>query len=388
MFEDVKHYFSSTLVHAEHMNPYGETLALLVASIVAGLILQLIFVYALRTYARKSKNIIAKSLARHVGPRTMLLFPLFIFYLLQPFANLPNSTYDLVMFKTVQTLVIITFGWVLMKLTRVFEDAASKYYEDDLKNPYKARKVQTQLQYVRRILSGVIFVLVFAVVLLTFDSVRKIGTTLLTSAGVVSIIVGIAAQKSLGNLLAGFQIAFTQPIKIGDSLVVEGEWGTVEEITLTYVVVMIWDKRRMILPITYFIENPFQNWTRSSSELLGVVLLFADYSLPVDALRNELDKILEQEPLWDRQSKALQIVDATDKVMQIRILASAADASAAFDLRCIVREKIIKFIQQEYPGALPKERVSLLEVDSQDGQETKQPAAAEPIVHHSVVPQK
>ncbi len=230
--------------------------------------------------------------------------------------------------------------------------------------------------------------LVFAVVLLTFDSVRKIGTTLLTSAGVVSIIVGIAAQKSLGNLLAGFQIAFTQPIKIGDSLVVEGEWGTVEEITLTYVVVMIWDKRRMILPITYFIENPFQNWTRSSSELLGVVLLFADYSLPVDALRNELDKILEQEPLWDRQSKALQIVDATDKVMQIRILASAADASAAFDLRCIVREKIIKFIQQEYPGALPKERVSLLEVDSQDGQETKQPAAAEPIVHHSVVPQK
>lgn len=360
MFKGLVDNSEAFFLQVKGLNPYLLALILLVFSIVVGLAARASFAYFLRTYAHQSGSIFARSLSRHLGPRTRIFFPLLIFFLLQPFINLPDE-YDQILFKTIQTLLILVFGWLLLKLTRVFEDVASEYYGEDLKNPFKARKILTQLQFIRRILSVVIAVLVISAVLLTFDSVREVGATLLTSAGVAGIIVGIAAQKSLANLLAGMQIAMTQPIKIDDALLVEGEWGRVEEITLTYVVVMLWDKRRLILPITYFIEKPFQNWTRSSNELTGVVMLYVDYSLPVDAIREELDRILEEEPLWDRNAKVVQVVETTDRVMVVRILVSAGDAPTAFTLRCNVREKLIKFIQEKYPESLPKNRVSLME---------------------------
>jgi small-conductance mechanosensitive channel len=179
---------------------------------------------------------------------------------------------------------------------------------------------------------------------LSFESVRKLGAGLLTGVGIGGIIIGFAAQKSLGNLLAGFQIAFTQPIRIDDVLVVEGEWGRVEDITLTYVVLNIWDQRRLILPINYFIEKPFQNWTRTTAEILGTVFLYVDYSVPVDKLREELTRLLKASPLWDQRVGILQVTDSKENTLELRALVSARNSSQAFDLRCYIRENLIKFL--------------------------------------------
>jgi small-conductance mechanosensitive channel len=195
--------------------------------------------------------------------------------------------------------------------------------------------------------------------LTVFDSVRALGRSILASAGVAGIIIGIAAQRTLATLLAGVQIAFTQPIRLDDVVIVEGEWGRVEEITLTYVVVAIWDLRRMVLPITYFIEKPFQNWTRASADLLGSVFLYMDYSVPIAPLRAELDRILEGSKLWDRKVKVLQVTDAKEHTIELRILVSAADSSIAWDLRCDVREKMVDFLQRNFPDALPHSRATL-----------------------------
>ena len=201
-------------------------------------------------------------------------------------------------------------------------------------------------------------------ILLSFDSVRRIGAGLLTGVGVGGIIVGFAAQKSLGNLLAGFQLAFTQPIRMDDVLVVEGEWGRVDEITLTYVVLKIWDQRRLILPINYFIEKPFQNWTRVSAELMGTVFIYTDYTVPVEELRQELTRLLNGNALWDKRVNALQVTDAKEQTLEIRALMSARNSSDSFDLRCFVREHLITFVQQHYPEALPKTRTELTYADA------------------------
>jgi len=172
------------------------------------------------------------------------------------------------------------------------------------------------------------------------------------------IIIGFAAQKSLSNLLAGFQIAFTQPLRIDDVLVVEGEWGRVEEITLTYVVLNIWDQRRLILPINYFIEKPFQNWTRNTADILGTVFLYLDYTVPLEPLRKEFTRLLENNPLWDKRVSVMQITNASEKTIEVRALMSASSSGNAFDLRCDVREGLIKFVQANYPDSLPLVRIS------------------------------
>ncbi len=360
MFNNLIAYFEN-LVQQIRALPSGMVFIIVLAfSFLAGMLVRAIFINALRIYGHKADSVFFKSLHKHLGGRTKIFFPLLFFFLLQSFIPLADEPKEII-FKITQSLLIITFGWLLLRLTKVLEDVAAEYYGEDLRNPFKARKIQTQLQFIRRILAVVIFILVLSAVLLTFDNVRELGATLLTSAGVAGIIVGIAAQKSLANLLAGMQIAITQPIKIGDAVIVEGEWGTIEEITLTYVVVMVWDKRRMILPINYFIEKPFQNWTRTSSELMGAVMLYVDYTLPIESLRTELDRILKEEPLWDGAANVIQVTDATERAMVLRILVSAADASSAWSLRCSVREKLIRFIQENYPEALPKNRISLME---------------------------
>jgi small-conductance mechanosensitive channel len=215
------------------------------------------------------------------------------------------------------------------------------------------------LQYIRQTSIVIIGLIAIAAILLNFDSVRNIGAGLLTSAGVAGIIIGFAAQKTIANLLAGFQIAFTQPIRYDDVVIVEGEWGKIEEITLTYVVVRIWDLRRLIVPINYFIEKPFQNWTRSSAEILGTVFIYVDYNIPVDKIRNKLTQILESHELWDKKVNALQVTNTDNKVMELRALMSAKDASDAFDLRCMVREQLVHFVQENYPDSLPKIRAEL-----------------------------
>lgn len=259
-----------------------------------------------------------------------------------------------------ESLIYIFGGWALIELTDVVSDLVRDRFRLSKANNLTERKIITQFQYIKRVVSVVVFIVAVAFILLQFDKVRELGTGLLTSAGVAGIIIGLAAQKSIANLLAGFQLAFTQPIRIDDVVIVENEWGKIEEITLTYVVVRIWDERRLVVPLNYFNEKPFQNWTRSSSQLLAYVYLYTDYRVPVDALREKFTELLEGNPLWDERVNVVQVTNADRHTMEIRALASARNAPEAWDLRCQVREGLITFIQKEYPESLPRTRVEWL----------------------------
>ena len=217
----------------------------------------------------------------------------------------------------------------------------------------------TQFKIIERILITIVVIIALAAALMTFESIRKIGVSLFASAGVAGIILGFAAQSLIGNVLAGFQLALAQPIRLDDVVIVEGEWGWIEEINITYVVIRIWDKRRLIVPTKYFIEKPFQNWTRTSAEILGTVFIYTDYTVPVGAIREELTRILKDDPLWDGKVNNLQVTNATDKAIEIRALMSASDSPKAWDLRVGVREKLIEFLQNNYPESLPRVRIEV-----------------------------
>jgi small-conductance mechanosensitive channel len=247
--------------------------------------------------------------------------------------------------------VIVLVAWLLVATAYALSDIILLRFDRSAKDNIRARAVQTQVSVLRRIVIAVIVVVGLASALMTFDRVRQLGAALLASAGIAGIVVGLAAQKTLGNLIAGLQIAITQPVRIDDIVVVEGEWGHVEEITLTYVVIKTLDLRRLIVPITYFIERPFQNWTRAGTDLLGTVVLRVEYGVPVDAVRVELQRILESTPLWDRKVGQLQVSDATERLVELRILVSAPDSGTSWDLRCHVREKLIEFLRERYPRA-------------------------------------
>ena len=340
--------------------PYWWVLIILATSILLGILIRLIFYASLRTYAKRENSKVVQLVLQNLDRRTMFFFPLLVFWMLQPIVHLPQP-YDELLHKVTLALLFINFGLLLLKLLGVIEDFSRIYYQGQHHNYLKERKVRTQIEFFKRVTGVLILLLVLASVLLTFESVRKIGATILTSAGVIGVIIGVAAQKTLANLIAGIQIAFTQPIKIDDAVIVENEWGTIEEITLTYVIVRVWDKRRIILPITYFVEHPFQNWTRSSAELIGAIILYVDYSLPLDEMCNQLSTILKEEPLWDEQTKVIQVTDTTEYTMIIWVLESSDSAPGTWTLRCSVREKLISYIQIQHPEALPKLRMSLPE---------------------------
>jgi small-conductance mechanosensitive channel len=216
-----------------------------------------------------------------------------------------------------------------------------------------ARRVQTQARVLARSAQVLVVVGGTAIALMTFPGARQVGASLLASAGVLGIIGGLAARPVFSNLIAGLQLALAQPIRLDDVLIVEGEWGRVEEITGTYVVLKIWDERRLIVPLQWFIENPFQNWTRTSSQILGSVMLYVDYATPVDAIRAEAKRLAEAAEEWDRRVFAVQVTDTSERAMQVRVLVSAAHAGAAFDLRCKLREGLLAYLAREYPQCLP-----------------------------------
>ncbi len=259
--------------------------------------------------------------------------------------------------KVSNILVIVTVGWILIKVVRVLFYYLQNRLDMTAADNLNARKNYTKMKIFEGITVGIITVIIVAICLMTFDKVRTIGVSLLTSAGIAGIILGFAAQKSIAAVLAGIQIAITQPIRLEDVVIVEGEWGRVEEITLTYVVVRIWDERRLVLPVTYFLERTFQNWTRTSSEILGTVFLYVDYSLPVDHLREYLTGILKDHPKWDGRVANIQVTNARDNGKELRVLLSSSSSSFNWDLRVEIREKLIDFINQEYPGSFPKIRL-------------------------------
>lgn len=260
-------------------------------------------------------------------------------------------------------VLIALFAWFLIRMAYVLEDYVLTRFDVGVKDNLKARKIHTQFKVLKRIVIVIVGILALGLVLMTFEKIRQLGTTILASAGVVGIVVGMAAQRTIATFIAGIQIAITQPIRVDDVVIVENEWGRIEEITLTYVVVRIWDLRRLIVPITYFIEKPFQNWTRTSADILGTVYLYTDYTVPVDAVREELQSILKKSDQWDGKVCVLQVTNVSDRTTELRALMSAADASTAWSLRCEVREKLIEFIKKEYPQALPRVRAELNKLD-------------------------
>jgi small-conductance mechanosensitive channel len=255
--------------------------------------------------------------------------------------------------------IIVLISGLLIRATFLVNDVVLLHFKVNVKDNLRARTLHTQLQVLRRIIVIVIVVIASACILMTFPKVKQLGTTLLASAGIIGIVVGLAAQKTLGTFIAGLQIAFTQPIRLDDVVIVEGEWGRIEEITLTYVVVRIWDLRRLVVPITYFIEKPFQNWTRVSADILGTVFLYVDHTVPVDAIRAELQRILEGAEWWDRKVCVLQVTNTSERTVELRALMSAEDASLAWTLRCYVREELVTFVRKNYPHALPRLRAEL-----------------------------
>lgn len=259
----------------------------------------------------------------------------------------------------INIVIIFSITWLLIKIIGLGRGQVLKRYDSDEKDNLKARKIHTQFKIIERILVAVVIIIALAVALMTFEGIRKIGVSLFASAGVAGIIIGFSAQKLIGNVLAGFQLALAQPIRLDDVVIVEGEWGRIEEITLTYVVVSIWDKRRLIVPTTYFIEKPFQNWTRESAEILGTVFIYTDYTVPFDKLREELTRILKTDKNWDGKVDVLQVTNATEKTVEIRALMSAVDSPTAWDLRVYVREKLIEYLQKNHPECLPRTRVIL-----------------------------
>ncbi|OLY93064.1 Small-conductance mechanosensitive channel [Cnuella takakiae] len=347
------------LLEQWNLPPLAWNLILLLLALVTGLVVKGFLSLFIRKKTEGEGNYsLFRSISRHLGRILGIFLPLLVLNFLLPLMEMPPSILNRVA-KLVEIGLIITFSALLIRSINVVQDFVMYRYDYTKTDNLKERKIRTQLLYLRQVITGFIVLLTIAAILLSFDTMRRLGAGLLTGVGIGGIVVGFAAQRSLANLLAGFQIAFTQPIRIDDVVVVEGEWGRVEEITLTYVVVSIWDERRLILPITYFIEKPFQNWTRTSSQIIGTVFLYADYNLPMDPLRAELDRLLDNHPLWDKRVKVLQVTNTTGQHIEIRILVSAANSGQAFDLRCFVREQMVAFINREFPGSLPRTRGEL-----------------------------
>lgn len=256
-------------------------------------------------------------------------------------------------------LLIAALTWLAVRMCSAIAAAVALRHPLTVADNLHARRIQTQTRVLTRTLASVAVLVGLSFGLLTFPGMRDVGAGLLASAGVIGLVAGIAAKPIFGNLLAGLQIALTQPIRLDDVVIVEGEWGRIEEITRTYVVVAIWDQRRLIVPLQYFIEKPFQNWTRASSEVIGTVFLWVDYGLPLEPLRGELRRLCEAAPQWDRRVCVLQVTDASERSMQLRALVSSADSGRNWDLRCAVREGLIEFVRREYPDSLPRLRAEI-----------------------------
>ncbi len=254
-------------------------------------------------------------------------------------------------------LMIMATTWLAARIIAGFAQGVLERHPVDVEDNMGARRIHTQTRVLSRIAMSLVIVIGASMVLMTFPGARQVGASLLASAGVVGLIAGFAAKPVFSNMIAGLQLALTQPIRLDDVLIVEGEWGRVEEITGTYVVLRIWDERRLIIPLQYFIEKPFQNWTRSSAQLMGSVFFHVDYGMPLAPLRKELERIVHAAPQWDRRFFNLVVTDATERTMQLRVLCTAASSGLAWDLRCVVREGLIDFMQREYPQFLPRLRI-------------------------------
>ncbi|QHT70123.1 mechanosensitive ion channel [Rhodocytophaga rosea] len=332
------------------------TIALLIIAIIVALIAHKVLFKFLENWSRRSEMYFGHLLNEYLYQPTRYILILLAIVIISPALGIEL---DHVIGHILTVLLIAAVANLCIRIIGMIREILVKNYDVKAENNLHARKMFTQFRIIERLAVFLIVIFAIAIALMTFEKIREVGVSLLASAGIVGIIVGFAAQKSLGTILAGIQIAIAQPIRIDDVVVIEGEWGRVEEIMLTYVVLKLWDERRLIVPINYFLEKPFQNWTRTSTELIGTVFLFTDYSTPVEKLREEFNRILNETPLWDKRTAALQVTNATEKTIEIRMIASASNSGNSFDLRCLIREKMIQFLKKNYPNSLPHTRMEL-----------------------------
>lgn len=330
----------------------------LASAVLIGLLGYVILFKVLLRFAARPDTALHQTLVQRWRHPAKLLLPLLIILLTLPTLQFPDELASLLL-HLCSLALIVAIAWLLSATILGFQEIVLLRYDVTASDNLKARAVSTQVNVLVKIVMVLILIIAGATMLMTFDKVRQVGMSLLASAGIAGVIIGFAAQRSLATFIAGIQIAITQPIRLDDVVIVEGEWGRIEEITLTYVVVCIWDLRRLVLPITYFLEKPFQNWTRVSADLLGTVTLHCDYRVPVAAVRTELERILAGTDLWDGKASGLIVLDATDKTVVLRALVSAKNSGDAWDLRCHVREKLVEFLQRDYPDCLPRLRAEV-----------------------------
>ncbi len=272
---------------------------------------------------------------------------------------------------------LVVGGWFIVSVITFLTSQMLGRYRLDVPDNAEARRIRTQALILQRLAIALVVVVTLGAILMTFPSVRTVGASLLASAGIASIVAGLAAQSSLANMFAGIQLVFSRALRVDDVVVAGGEWGRVGEITLSYVVLNVWDQRRLILPCTYFTTQPFENWTREGSQVLGSVELDLDWRVPVSSLRGHLDTVLAETELWDGRTGVVQITDATGGLVRVRVLVSAADSGSLWDLRCLVRERLVAFVQRSNPEALPTQRVLVDRRGGQPGEATEKFAAGE-----------
>jgi small-conductance mechanosensitive channel len=334
------------------------SLGVVVASVLlAALVAALLFRWFGR-WARRTESTLDDKVVEWLQRPVRVVLALIILRLTLPLLVLPFGVVEVLAHAALIAL-IVAVAWLVLRAISMIEEIIKLRWDLSAENNLQARAVHTQMRGFRNIAGFLVVLIGLAFVLMSFATVRQFGVTLLASTGVAGIVIGFAAQRSIAAVIAGIQIAITQPIRVDDVVIVEGEWGRIEEISLTYVVVRIWDLRRLVVPIGYFIEKPFQNWTRTSADLLGTVYLHSDYTVPVDEVRGELGRIVESSDLWDGVHWGLQVTGSSEQTMELRALVSAADSGKAWELRCLIREKLIAFLQERYPESLPRLRASL-----------------------------
>lgn len=334
------------------------SIAVLAGVLALGLVGHAVSYFVLRRRAGNAESWAGTSLVRHTRGPAQLIVPLTAAEMVAPYVPLPQAARSLLTHALGIALVLST-AWLVLRLRYVLEDVLLMRYRLGARDNLRARQMHTQVEILRRITVVVLAVVSLALVLLSVPEVRAAGAGILASAGVAGLIAGVAARPLAANLAAGIQLALTQPIRVDDVVVVDGHWGRVEHIALTYVVVREWDLRRLVLPIAYFTQNPFENWTRSTADILGWVHLELDYTVPVDVVRRRLHEILAESPGWDGKVWSLQVTNLGVQTVQLRPLMSSPDSSASWDLQCEVREKMLAFLQREYGQAVPRVRAEV-----------------------------
>jgi len=355
-------------IHGIFAQPWARVALVLVAALVAAIVIFNVLRFAARRVLRPGA-VLATVLQRCERPfETVLPLLALQFALMSASLGLPQTVWFEALQHAVTVAVYVALTWLAIRAVSGVEQAINLRHPVNVEDNLRARQVQTQAKVLSRSAMFLIGVLGAALILMTFPKVQAFGASILASAGVAGLVVGLAARPVLGNLLAGLQIALAQPIRLDDVLIIQNEWGRVEEITGTFVVLKIWDERRLVIPLQWFIENPFQNWTRTSSQILGTVFLYVDYGLPVAPLRAELDRLVHGAPEWDKRVVVLQVTDADQHTMQLRVLVSSRNSGLNFDLRCRVREGLIDFLQRNYPQHLPRLRVDTAPYDAPTGE--------------------